>query len=66
MITRETIQARIEQLTAARERIATEANMQLSAHNGAIEALSQLLEETAEQPPVNGAVSRELAGVLHE
>lgn len=74
MITREQVQAKIQLLTAEREQVQAQANNHLaaynaavqnvSAYNGAIQALQQLLEETA--VPDNGKVSQELMAVLHE
>jgi ribonuclease HI len=66
MITRAIIQLKIKQYQNQRDKRANEMTNELATYNGAIEALSQLLEETAEQPSVNGEVSQELAGVLHE
>ena len=73
MITREQILKKLEQLTAEREQVQAQANQYLAAHNaavqnvsaynGAIQVLEQLLDEAQ---PANGKIDEELAEVLHE
>jgi hypothetical protein len=64
MITREIVQLKINQYKAIRNQRANEINVEMAAYNGAIEALEQLLQETVEEPPINGRVAEKLAEEL--
>jgi hypothetical protein len=63
-ITRELIQLKIKQYQNQRDKRANEMSNEPATYNGAIEALEQLLQETVEEPPINGRVTEKLAEEL--